>query len=78
LVEDAAGFALHSAASITALIAAVRRVHDDDCCYFNTYRLTEDWRPPRPGTDYMGAINHVHLSNWHLDRMRAGGLDALW
>ena len=78
LVEGENGFVLHSPASLADLMADVQRVSDDEWCYFNVYRLTEDWRPPQAGTDYMGIIRHVHVENHHLDRARAGGIDALW
>ena len=77
LVEDT-NFVLHSSDSLAVFLAGLRRVDDDDWCYCNVYRLTEDWWPPRPGTDYMGAIRHVHIENHHLDRVSAEGVDALW
>ena len=78
LVEDAEGFNLHTSESLAEFIGGVCRVPDNDWCYFNVYRLAGDWRAPRPGTDHMGAIPHVHIENRHLDRVHTGGVDALW
>jgi len=78
LIEDVNGLVAHSSTSLEKLLASLERVSGDDWCYFNVYRFTEDWRPPRPGTDYMGAIAHVHVANRHLDRVDAAGIDSLW
>lgn len=77
LVEDV-GFVVHSAASLGEFLAGLPRVDDDDRCYCNVYRVAEDWRPPRAGTDFMGAMRHVHIENRHLEKVGADGIDALW
>lgn len=78
VIEDASGFTVHSAESLADLLSHLERVPDPEWCYFNIYRFTEDWRPRKAGTDYMGAVQHVHVLNRHLDAAIAGGLDALW
>ena len=72
------GFVLHSATSLGEFLAGIPRVDDEDWCYCNVYRLVEDWRPDRAGTDFMGAIRHVHIENDHLDQVGAAGVDSLW
>jgi len=78
LVEDGAGFSAHTAESLEAMISELQRIPDQDWCYFNVYRLDDDWRPAHAGTDYMGAIPHVHFDNQHLDLVLKAGAHALW
>lgn len=40
----------------------------------NVYWLPTSWTPPRPGTDYMGAIVHVHVDTGLIDAFVQGGL----
>jgi hypothetical protein len=39
------------------------RRDDQDWCYTNLYRIVGDWQPQCPGTDYMGALPHHHVTN---------------
>ncbi|WP_127531003.1 hypothetical protein [Paenibacillus kobensis] len=38
-------------------------VNDSDKVYFNIYTITSDYQPNLPGTDYMGILNHDHITN---------------
>jgi hypothetical protein len=78
LVESDDGFFVHSPQSLVSFLDAVPRTHDDDFCYFNVYKFLGDWRPDRAGSDFMGAIPHVHVHNGHLDQVREDGVEALW
>jgi hypothetical protein len=51
---------------------------DDEWCYVTLYRLTEDYVPRRPGTDYMGMLPHWHIDTSLLDIIEHGGLAELW
>jgi hypothetical protein len=48
-----------------------------DWVYGNLYFVEHPWHPPRPGTDFMGSIPHVHVQREHLEELRRAGLDAL-
>lgn len=48
-----------------------------DWVYGNVFFLDGPWQPPRPGTDYMGVIPHIHVERRHLDLVQRSGLDAL-
>lgn len=72
LVEDVEDFNFHTSESLAEFLNGICRAPDDGC-YFNVYRIAGDWRSPRLGTD-----PHVHVENRQLDRVRTGGVDALW
>jgi len=54
------------------------RRDDEDWCYTNLYRIGGDWQPKRPGTDYMGALPHHHVTNFTLQYVERDGFAALW
>jgi len=75
------GFCFLTEAEVVADLkqyATERRQESEDWCYTNLYRMTDDWRPCQPGTDYMGALPHYHVDNWTLDRVEQDGFESLW
>ncbi|MCB9611644.1 MAG: hypothetical protein H6722_04230 [Sandaracinus sp.] len=48
----------------------------DDWVLGNVFFLAEPWSPPRPGTDYMGVLPHVHVHQEDVERLRREGVDA--
>lgn len=56
-----------------------RAKNGDDWCYANLYRVMAPWQPPRhPGSDYMGALPHHHVTNRTLEWLETSGFEALW
>ena len=49
---------------------------DEDRLYANIYYLEEDWYSPRPGTDWMGEIQHTHLDDRGILRVRDSGIGS--
>ncbi|MEM9861582.1 MAG: hypothetical protein AAF938_08210 [Myxococcota bacterium] len=45
--------------------------------YGNVYFFDGPWHPPRPGTDYMGVLPHIHIERSHVELVESLGLDAL-
>lgn len=62
LIEDD-GFRFVSEAEALAELQAVQRVDDDEQVYFILYKIAADYRPDEPGTDHIGAFQHVHVDN---------------
>jgi hypothetical protein len=82
ICEDSAeGFRFLTEAEIVAELkqyATERRREDEDWCYTNLYRITDDWRPRRPGADSMGALPHYHVNNGILRCVEQDGFESLW
>jgi hypothetical protein len=66
-------FELASEAAVAERLAAIKEVADDLYVYFNIYRLTEDYEPDPPGSDYMGELEHYHVDNRFLADYRVHG-----
>ncbi|WP_339169181.1 hypothetical protein MKX75_07865 [Paenibacillus sp. FSL R5-0341] len=50
---------------------------DEDEVHFNIYTIDFDYRPKKPGTDYMGTLRHDHVTNDFIERYREEGLAFL-
>ncbi|MEO2260377.1 hypothetical protein ABGV43_26100 [Paenibacillus amylolyticus] len=46
---------------------------DEDEVHFNIYTVDSDYRPKKPGTDYMGALRHDHVTNEFIEMYREEG-----
>ncbi|KAA8746935.1 hypothetical protein [Paenibacillus sp. UASWS1643] len=46
---------------------------DEDEVHFNIYTVDSDYRPKKPGTDYMGALRHDHVTNESIEMYREEG-----
>jgi hypothetical protein len=69
---------LSEAEVMTELTQANSTRKDDEWCYVNLYRLTAEYVPHKPGTDYMGILPHWHIDNSLLDIIERSGLAVLW
>jgi hypothetical protein len=81
LCEDERGFRFLSAAAVIAELkkyAGDLRRDVEDWNYTNVYRIASDWRPKRPGTDYMGALPHHHVTNETIRCVEEYGFESLW
>src|SRR5262245_52833636 len=81
ICEDEKGFRFLTEAEATAALkqyAGQQWRDDEDWCYANLYRIAEDWRPKRPGSDYMGILPHHHVTNFTLESVARDGVESLW
>ncbi|MCW3792850.1 hypothetical protein OM416_14765 [Paenibacillus sp. LS1] len=46
---------------------------DEDEVHFNIYTIDSDYRPKKPGTDYMGTLRHDHVTNEFIAMYREEG-----
>lgn len=50
---------------------------DEDEVHFNIYTVDSDYRPMKPGTDYMGILRHDHVTNESIEMYREEGTALL-
>jgi len=50
---------------------------DEDEVHFNIYTIDSDYRPKKPGTDYMGILRHDHVTNEFIAMYREEGTEFL-
>ncbi|MEK4661744.1 hypothetical protein MHH93_07615 [Priestia sp. FSL H7-0729] len=50
---------------------------DEDEVHFNIYTVDSDYRPKKPGIDYMGALRHDHVTNEFIEMYRKEGTKFL-
>ncbi|WP_339183247.1 hypothetical protein [Paenibacillus sp. FSL R5-0701] len=50
---------------------------DEDEVHFNIYTIDSDYRPKKPGTDYMGILRHAHVTNDVIEKYREEGTSFL-
>ncbi|WP_340016272.1 hypothetical protein [Paenibacillus sp. FSL K6-1318] len=43
---------------------------DEDEVHFNIYTVDSDYRPKKPGSDYMGMLRHDHVTNEFIEMYR--------
>lgn len=46
---------------------------DEDEVHFNIYTIDSDYRPKKPGTDYMGILRHDHVTNDFIEMYQEEG-----
>ncbi len=72
-------FTFTSIAGVHEAIKAIVPIFDDNATYMNIYRITNDYKPPENGTDYMGNLSHDHVSNDFLEHYgKTGGGFVSW
>jgi len=79
--ENHEGFSYHTQEGVKELIAGFTQEmhkHDEEWCYTNLYRVTEDFIPKTPGKDYMGLLPHHHIDNDILEEIERDGFSSLW
>ncbi|MCL6603646.1 MAG: hypothetical protein K6T94_12280 [Paenibacillus sp.] len=57
------------------LLNHINIIEDQDHVYFNLYYIAKDYIPKKPGTDYMGILNHLHIDNHFLEHYKVQGRD---
>ncbi|MFB6364331.1 hypothetical protein ACFCP7_09735 [Paenibacillus elgii] len=77
IVEEGKTFRYLNHVDVEGLLDNINKLDDEDYVYFNLYFITEDYRPRKPGTDYMGILNHLHINNGFLEHYQAYGNDLL-
>lgn len=50
---------------------------DEDEVHFNIYTVDSDYRPKKPGTDYMGVLHHDHVTNEFIEKYKEEGTEIL-
>jgi len=50
---------------------------DEDEVHFNIYTVDSDYRPKKPGADYMGALHHDHVTNEFIEKYKEKGTEIL-
>ncbi|MEO2214510.1 hypothetical protein ABGV40_26940 [Paenibacillus amylolyticus] len=50
---------------------------DEDKVHFNIYTVDSEYRPKKPGTDYMGGLRHDHVTNEFIEMYRKEGTEFL-
>lgn len=50
---------------------------NEDEVHFNIYMIDSDYRPKKPGTDYMGILHHDHVTNDFIERYKEEGTEIL-
>lgn len=50
---------------------------DEDEVHFNIYTVDSDYRPKKPGTDYMGILHHDHVTNEFIAKYKEKGTEIL-
>lgn len=57
---------------LLSMIDGIELTEDKNRVYFNIYLIESDYRPNKPGTDYMGIIKHEHVTNdfieWYMKK----------
>lgn len=77
IIEVGKEFRYVSSEEIEGEIQNIVAKDDVDYVYFNLYFIRGDYQPKKPGTDYMGILNHIHVDNRFLDFYKHHGMDAL-
>lgn len=75
IIEEGLEFIYLNHLQIGEILDGITKVEDDDRVYFNLYYITQDFEPKIPGSDYMGAIKHLHIDNSFLNSYATYGKD---
>lgn len=65
-VLESDGFEYGDLFWVQARLRTMPPVADDDAILCKVYLITEDFRPKRPGSDYMGLLQHWHVESSQL------------
>ncbi len=61
-------FFFRDLAGVHAALGEIEVKPDFEHVYLNLYKISEDFQSRKPGTDYMGALSHVHVDNDFMQR----------
>ena len=71
-VIESEKFSYGDIAGVITALDALRPVGNEDAILLNIFVVEEDFRPPKPGADHMGALEHYHITDSTLKpRQRA-------
>ncbi|MBE9916446.1 hypothetical protein G8C92_20725 [Paenibacillus donghaensis] len=59
------------------MIDGIELSEDKNRVYFNIYLIESDYRPNKPGSDYMGIIKHEHVTNDFIEWYKENGKSFL-
>lgn len=59
------------------MIDGIQLSVDKNRVYFNIYLIESDYRPNKPGSDYMGIIKHEHVTNDFIEWYKENGKSFL-
>lgn len=62
---------------LLSIIDDLKLTEDKNRVYFNIYLIESDYKPIKPGTDYMGIIKHEHVTNDFIEWYRIKGMSYL-
>ncbi|MGN7411655.1 hypothetical protein [Paenibacillus sp. SAF-068] len=62
---------------VISLFDHTELLEDEDEVHFNIYTVDLDYRPKKPGTDYLGALRHDHVTNEFIEMYRKEGTEFL-
>jgi hypothetical protein len=75
LIVEKRGFEYGGIDLIRARLAELTPAGDEDHIHMNIYAVYEDFAPAKPGSDYMGALEHWHIGDDQLKPPRSLALD---
>ncbi|MFS0870319.1 hypothetical protein [Paenibacillus xylanilyticus] len=76
-IIETKGFSYLSKIEVIELLNSTSVSDDEDQVHFNIYRIDSDYRPKKPGTDYMGILRHDHVTNDFLRDYKKAGMAFL-
>ncbi|SMF78845.1 hypothetical protein SAMN05661091_1618 [Paenibacillus uliginis N3/975] len=59
------------------MIDGIELTEEENRVYFNIYIIESDYKPKKPGTDYMGVIKHEHVTNDFIGWYKRKGKSCL-
>ena len=71
------GFQFVNRDEMIRALNCIKISQDEDEVYFNIYTIESDYKPEKPGTDYMGILPHDHITNDFIDWYKKEGEDFL-
>lgn len=77
IIESQEGFQFLTKDEVITLFNNMDVSEDEDEVHFNIYTVDSDYRPKKPGTDYMGILHHDHVTNEFIERYKEEGTEIL-
>lgn len=76
-VVEKDGFQFVDRDEMIRALNCIKLSQDEDEVYFNIYTIESDYKPKKPGIDYMGILKHDHITNDFMDWYKKEGIDFL-
>ncbi|MFC9707340.1 hypothetical protein ACFTRD_04190 [Paenibacillus sp. NPDC056933] len=77
IIESQGDFQFLTKDEVIALFNNTDVSEDEDEVLFNIYMIDSDYRPKKPGTDYMGILHHDHVTNEFIEKYKEEGTEIL-